>query len=300
MIGSSPIMGKMREAIRQVADSEATILITGESGTGKELVAAMIRDHCRRRDKPFLSVNCSAINDNLLESELFGYEKGAFTGAEGRTKGKFEIVDSGTLFLDEIGEISARMQSSLLRVLQNGEIIRVGGNKSLKVDVRIIAATNVDLARAVHEGRFRLDLYYRLNIIPIHVPPLRERKEDIVELAAFFVKFFAQAFNKEVEPLSAGICELLLRHRWPGNVRELENVMQRAVLLAKTSIVSEEEIIFDEDPSRPRPDAYFAKLLTKLATTPLAELVAEVEADLIRHSLTVRVGCPGRSCGGDG
>lgn len=285
MIGSSKQLQKVREIIYQVADSEATILITGESGTGKELVATMVRNYSRRCDKPYLSVNCSAINDNLLESDLFGYEKGAFTGAVGRKKGKFEIVDGGTLFLDEIGDISPRMQAALLRVLQNGEVIRVGGNQPVHVDVRIIAATNVDLAQAVQEGRFRLDLYYRLNIINIVVPPLRERKEDIVELAAFFVKRFRLAFNKEISFLPNRIIELLLQHEWPGNIRELENVIQRAVLLAKTNMITEEDLIFDIDPSAVVQDTYFAQLIGKLASLPLKELLSEVEADLIRHTV---------------
>lgn len=285
MIGSSKQLQKVRDMICQVADSEATILITGESGTGKELVATMVRNYSRRCDKPYLSVNCSAINDNLLESDLFGYEKGAFTGAVGRKKGKFEIVDGGTIFLDEIGDISPRMQSALLRVLQNGEVIRVGGNQPVHVDVRIIAATNVDLAQAVQEGKFRLDLYYRLNIINIVVPPLRERKEDIVELAAFFVKRFRTAFNKEINFLPNRIIDLLLQHDWPGNIRELENVIQRAVLLAKSNMITEEDLIFDDDPSAVAPDNYFTQLVGKLANLPLKELLSEVEADLIRHSV---------------
>ena len=235
MIGSSRRMRDIRDMIYQVAESDATILITGESGTGKELVANLINKCSLRNDKPFLKVNCNAINDNLLESDLFGYEKGAFTGANSRQIGKFEIVNGGTLFLDEIGDISSRMQSALLRVLQNGEIIRVGGNKSFTVDVRIIAATNVELEKMVQMGQFRLDLYYRLNIINIVIPPLRERKEDIVDLATHFVKKYRKAFKKDIDFLPDSIIERLLLHDWPGNIRELENVIQRAVLMAKNS-----------------------------------------------------------------
>lgn len=285
MIGGSSKLLKLKELIRQVADSEATILITGESGTGKELVANLVRGCSRRRDKPYLNVNCSTINDNLLESDLFGYEKGAFTGAYARKKGKFEIVDGGTIFLDEIGELTARMQASLLRVLQNGEFVRVGGNQPVTVDVRIVAATNADLAQAVQEGRFRLDLYYRLNIINIHIPALRERREDIVELAAFFVERFSKAFSKNVDYLSRKAIELLLHHDWPGNIRELENVIQRAVLMAKTGVLSEKDIVFDDHDSLVSGDNYFHKLIRKLEELSFKELIHEIESDIILHSL---------------
>lgn len=285
MIGCSPKLQKLKDMIHQVADSEATILITGESGTGKELVANLIRHCSRRADKPFLNVNCSTINDNLLESDLFGYEKGAFTGAYARKKGKFEIVDGGTIFLDEIGNISPRMQSSLLRVLQNGEFVRVGGNHPVTVDVRIVAATNADLAQAVQEGRFRLDLYYRLNIIHIQIPPLRERKEDIVDLSSFFVERFRKAFGKDVEFLSDKVIDLFLKHDWPGNIRELENVIQRAVLMTKTQAISENEIFFDDSDSLVTSDIYFTKLIDKLQEMSFKELMGEVESDIILHSL---------------
>ncbi|MDH3348847.1 MAG: sigma 54-interacting transcriptional regulator, partial [Desulfobulbaceae bacterium] len=188
IIGNSRKMRQLRDVVYQVAGSDATILITGESGTGKELVANMIHENSTRVDQPMLKINCNSINDSILESDLFGHEKGSFTGAVSRKKGKFEIVDHGTIFLDEIGDISPKMQSSLLRVLQNGEIVRVGGNMPIRVDVRVIAATNVDLAKAVENKTFRLDLYYRLNIINVEIPPLRERKEDIIDLVSFFVK----------------------------------------------------------------------------------------------------------------
>ncbi len=285
MVGSSKKMRELREMVYQVADSDANILITGESGTGKELVASLIRNCSGRHDKPFLKVNCNTINDNLLESDLFGHEKGSFTGANIRKKGKFEICHGGTLFLDEIGDISAKMQASLLRVLQNGEIMRVGSNESVKVDVRVIAATNVELAKAVQEGHFRLDLYYRLNIINIHLPSLRERKEDIVELASHFVKHYRAAFKKDIDFLPNKIINRLLMHEWPGNIRELENVIQRAVLMAKTNMITEQDLVFDANPSATPIGDYLGQLDEKLGDKPLKDIIADVEHDLIVHTL---------------
>ncbi len=240
----------LRDMVLQVSKSDATILITGESGTGKELVANLIRETSNRSNKPFLKINCNTINDSLLESDLFGYEKGSFTGAYKRKIGKFEVVDGGTIFLDEIGDISPRMQAALLRVLQDGEIIRVGGNTPIKVDVRVIAATNNDLAAAVKKDLFRLDLFYRLNIINIAIPPLRERKEDVIDLVSHFVRRYRTAFKKDINFVPKSIIETLLAHHWPGNVRELENVIQRAVLMSKSNIITEEELIFDSQPAR--------------------------------------------------
>lgn len=285
MVGSSRKMQELREMVFQVADSDATILITGESGTGKELVANLIRQHSSRSGKPFLKVNCTAINDNLLESDLFGYEKGAFTGAAARKKGKFEIVDGGTIFLDEIGDISPRMQASLLRVLQNNELVRVGGNAPVKVDVRIIAATNVDLAKAVQDEKFRLDLYYRLNIIKIGMPALRERKEDIIELASHFVKHYRVAFKKDIDFLPSKIIDRLLEHDWPGNVRELENVLQRAVLMARNNAITEHDLVFDDSPEKCNQDNYFSKMTSKLVTGSLKDVLSQFESDLIDHAL---------------
>lgn len=245
MIGSSKALSELRDMVFQVAKSDATILITGESGTGKELVANLIRESSNRNDKPFLKINCNTINDSLLESDLFGHEKGSFTGADSKRKGKFEVVDGGTIFLDEIGDITERMQAALLRVLQDGEIIRVGGNSPVRVDVRVIAATNCDLSSMVQEGRFRLDLYYRLNIINISIPPLRERKDDIIDLTTHFIRKYRQAFKKDINFLPQSILDKLLHHDWPGNVRELENVIQRAVLMAKNNIITEHELMFD-------------------------------------------------------
>ena len=285
MIGSSRAMRAVRDMICQVADSDANILILGDSGTGKELVADALQAHSSRSDKTFLKVNCSAIHENLLESDLFGYEKGAFTGAAARQKGKFEICDGGTIFLDEIGDISPRMQASLLRVLQSGELIRVGGNSSIQVDVRVIAATNVDLAKAVQERKFRLDLYYRLNIVQISIPPLRDRKEDIVELASYFVKHYRKAFKKEIDFLPSKIIDKLLLHDWPGNVRELENVIQRAVLMSKNKVITEQDLVFDESHQGGGRDSYFSKILRAIPGSSLKDLVAQFENDVIAHLL---------------
>lgn len=284
MIGSSRALSELRDMVFQVAKSDATILITGESGTGKELVANLIRESSNRNDKPFLKINCNAINDSLLESDLFGHEKGSFTGADSKRKGKFEIVDGGTIFLDEIGDISPRMQAALLRVLQDGDIIRVGGNIATKVDVRVIAATNLDLVSMVEKGTFRLDLYYRLNIINISIPPLRERKEDIVDLTTHFVRKYRQAFKKEINFLPQSILDRLLLHDWPGNVRELQNVIQRAVLMAKNNIITENELFFDSPPGNknlPPQNNY----LQQSDGRTLKDMVTDFEKDVIVYAL---------------
>ena len=284
MVGSSRALSELRDMVFQVAKSDATILITGESGTGKELVANLIRESSNRSNKPFLKINCNTINDSLLESDLFGHEKGAFTGADSKRKGKFEVVDGGTIFLDEIGDISPRMQAALLRVLQDGDIIRVGGNSPTKVDVRVIAATNLDLASMVQKGTFRLDLYYRLNIINISIPPLRERKEDIVDLTTHFIRKYRQAFKKDINFLPQSILDRLLQHNWPGNVRELENVIQRAVLMAKNNIITENELFFDNQPNG-KNNGQHKNYLALLDGRSLKDLVADVEKDIILHCL---------------
>jgi transcriptional regulator with PAS, ATPase and Fis domain len=270
--------------IHQVSGSDATILITGESGTGKELVANLIKATSSRADKPFLKINCNAINDSLLEADLFGYEKGAFTGATARKVGKFEVVDGGTIFLDEIGDISPRMQVSLLRVLQNGEVIRVGSNDPIQVDVRVIAATNVDLAQAVKEKKFRLDLFYRLNIINIDIPPLRERKEDILELVSHFVSHYREAFKKEIDFVPKSVINRLLLHDWPGNVRELENLIQRAVLMAKGKMITEDDLMFDQDPRDENQRGGF-DICAKLGHLAMRDMLAEVETAIIHQAL---------------
>ncbi len=285
MVGRSRKMRELREMIHQVASSDATILITGESGTGKELVANLVKATSNRDDKPFLKINCNAINDSILEADLFGYEKGAFTGATARKVGKFEVVDGGTIFLDEIGDISPRMQVSLLRVLQNGEILRVGGTEPVKIDVRIIAATNVNLTQAVKEKKFRLDLYYRLNIINIDIPPLRDRKEDIVELVSYFVNHYREAFKKEIDFVPKSIINRLLAHDWPGNVRELENLIQRAVLMAKGKMITEGDLLFDQDPRTDQQNTDCFNISEKLGMLPLKSIVAEFEASIINQAL---------------
>jgi len=237
IIAKSPKMQQVIEVIKVIAKSNATALITGDSGTGKELVARAIHSQSYRKDKPFVAVSCAALPESLLESELFGHEKGSFTGAHAQRKGKFEVANRGTLFLDEIGEMSANIQVHLLRVLEEKEFTRVGGNELVKVDVRVISATNKDIKRAVADGQFREDLYYRLNVVTIELPPLRERKEDIPLLAQHFLKKFAAENQKEITGFSPEANDFLLKYEWPGNVRELENAIERAVILAKNPYI---------------------------------------------------------------
>ncbi|MDY0040704.1 MAG: sigma-54 dependent transcriptional regulator [Desulforhabdus sp.] len=231
IIGKSAAMQKVFELIDTVADTNATVLITGETGTGKELVARAIHTNSSRRYSPFIAVSCGALPDTLLESELFGYEKGAFTGAERTKKGRFELASHGTLFLDEIGDISIKTQIKLLRVLQERNFQRLGGTELVEVDVRLIAATNRDLARAVEENVFRSDLYYRLNVVNVHLPPLRERKEDIPLLVTHFMEKFNVEFNKKFDRVEPAALEQMTSYPWPGNIRELENVIERAVVI---------------------------------------------------------------------
>ncbi|UJR87095.1 sigma-54-dependent transcriptional regulator [Sandaracinus amylolyticus] len=231
LIGQSPAMLSIYSVIEKVADTPSTVLITGESGTGKELIARALHEKSSRHDKPFIRVNCAAIPRDLIESELFGYEKGAFTGAVTSKPGRFELADGGTLFLDEIGEIPVNMQVKLLRAIQEQEFERVGGIKTIEVDVRLIAATNRDLAQEIKEQRFREDLYYRLNVVQMRLPPLRERQGDIPLLVEHFVKRFRERLKKSrVVGVSENAMEVLLAHPWPGNIRELENVIERAML----------------------------------------------------------------------
>ena len=237
IIGRSAAMVDVFKMIETVARTNSTILLTGESGTGKGLVAQAIHFHSLRRDKPMVSLNCGALPENLLESELFGHMRGAFTGADTNKKGLLEVAERGTVFLDEIGEMSAVMQVKLLRVLQERRFRRLGGLEELQADIRVIAATNQDLAKAIAEGRFREDLYYRINVIPISLPPLRERREDIPLLAEHFVAKYAEQMDKEITSISHEAMDLLVHHEWPGNIRELENVMERAVALEPTPAV---------------------------------------------------------------
>jgi len=235
MVGSSSAMVRVRELTARVALSDARVLISGESGTGKELVAAAIHEHGPRRDRPFVRVNCAAIPRDLVESEMFGHEKGSFTGAAERRIGKFELADTGTLFLDEIGDLSMEAQAKLLRAIEAKEIQRVGGNKTIKVDVRIIAATNHDLAKAVDDGEFREDLYFRLNVIPIHLPPLRERGNDVVELIHHFSEIQHQRTGRPTLTWSADAEARMRSYSWPGNVRELANIVERLAILSNDS-----------------------------------------------------------------
>jgi two-component system response regulator AtoC len=245
LVGRHPAMVRLYEMIAQVARTHATVLITAESGTGKELVARAIHRQSPRRAQPFVAVNLAAIPDTLLESELFGHEKGAFTGAHSRKPGKFELAHGGTLFLDEVASLRVDLQAKLLRVLQEREVDRLGGTRTMPVDVRVIAATNVDLKQAVRARTFREDLFYRLNVVPLTVPPLRERKEDIPRLVDHFIRKYAREFKKDVRGISPGALPALRAYDWPGNVRELENVVERSVALATQPVIRLEDLPLD-------------------------------------------------------
>jgi len=242
IIGSCPKMMKVFDLIHRVASTDATVLVYGESGTGKELVARAIHRQSSRKSKSFMPINCGAIPENLLESELFGHEKGAFTGAIGLRKGKFELADGGTIFLDEIGELSSALQVKILRFLQEKEIERVGGREAIELDVRIIAATNKDLQREMGKGTFREDLYYRLSVVSISLPPLRERGEDIALLANSFLNHFNREYGKNIKTFSSDALLQLQTYQWPGNVRELENRIKRAVIMARDNVLISEDL----------------------------------------------------------
>ena len=297
MISADPNMEAVIKLADQVAKSEASILITGESGVGKEVMARHLHMQSRRADKPFISVNCAAIPDNLLESELFGHEKGAFTGAVARRIGKFEEADGGTLLLDEISEMDARLQAKLLRAIQERVIDRVGGAKPVSVNIRIIATSNRDLARAVSEGTFREDLLYRLNVVNLRLPALRERPGDVGVLADHFVKKYAVANGVPARPLSEAARRALLSHRWPGNVRELENAMHRAVLLATGSEIGEDALRMpDGQPlgaggmgAAPRDEGvagHAAQAADAVTRAYVGQTVAEMEKTLILDTLS--------------
>jgi two-component system response regulator HydG len=244
IVGQSTAMNRVYDAIETVGPTDATVLITGESGTGKELVARAIHHASPRRFHPLVVIHCGALTETLLESELFGHEKGAFTGAQYRKKGKFEIAEGGTVFLDEIGDISLKTQTDLLRVLQEREIVRVGSNQPIKVDFRCVAATNKDLERMIEEGKFRPDLFYRLNVFRIELPPLRERHDDIPILVNHFVHKFSQQMNKKISRVSPGAMNLLQQQPWSGNVRELENAIERAMVVAQEPEIRESDFVF--------------------------------------------------------
>jgi transcriptional regulator with GAF, ATPase, and Fis domain len=248
IVGQSPALRKTLREVEQVARTDATVLIHGETGTGKELIARAIHNLSRRKDRPLVKVNCGAIPANLVESELFGHERGAFTGALQRRIGRFEMADGGTIFLDEVGELPPEAQVRLLRVLQESEFERVGSSKSVKVDVRVIAATNRNLPDAMKNGSFRSDLFYRLNVFPLEMPPLRERKGDIALLTNFFMSKFGKKMGKEMKALSGATLERMINYRWPGNIRELQNVIERAVVTASTPTIDIDESVLRADP----------------------------------------------------
>jgi len=253
ILGNSPALMNVLRDIQQVAGTEATVLITGETGTGKEVMARAIHANSRRRDHPFVKVNCAAIPATLIESEFFGHEQGAFTGATKKREGRFALADGGTIFLDEIGELPLDLQGKLLRVLQEGEFEPVGSSHTKKVDVRVLAATNRDLQKEVGKGRFREDLFYRLNVFPIPLPPLRERGEDVVMLANTFVQHFSQRMGRPVAPLSPDALRRLTAYQWPGNVRELQNVIERAVITAKDGKLNLDRALPDTEGLSPSP-----------------------------------------------
>lgn len=244
IISKNPKMAEIFGLIKEVASLRSTVMIQGESGTGKELIARAIHYSGDRAGKPFVGVSCAALTESLLESELFGHEKGSFTGATGQKKGKFEIAEGGTIFLDEIGDISPKLQMSLLRILQERNFYRVGGTDQIDVDVRVIAATNRDLEKAVKEGHFRDDLFYRLNVINIHLPALRDRKEDIPLLVHNFIEHLGPELGKDVQDITEGGMKVLLNHQWPGNVRELENAVERAIVTCRSKVLTEEDLTF--------------------------------------------------------
>jgi two-component system response regulator HydG len=283
----------MMTLVQQVANSSATVLIQGESGTGKELAARAIHDGSPRHGGPFVAVNCAALPETLLESELFGYEKGAFTGAAGRKEGRFELADGGTLFLDEVADLSPVTQPKILRVLQEGEFERVGGTRTIRVDVRIVTATNQDLAQLVRDKRFREDLYYRLNVITVTTPPLRDRREDIHVLAQHFLRVYAAKNNRVLEGFTDEALGCLEAYRWPGNVRELENVVERAVVLARGAVieaanlppnVTERSVTFARTEPAGGPAAAPDGVFTIRVGTPLAEVEQRVLEETLRFA----------------
>jgi len=276
IVGNSKAMRNVYDLIAQVSKSDTTVLIQGESGTGKELVAHAIHYNSLRASKPFIKVNCGALPESVVESELFGHERGAFTGAIATRKGRFELAHGGTIFLDEIADLSATTQIKLLRVLQEREIERVGGTETIKTDVRVIAATNRSLEDLIDEGKFRPDLYYRLNVFPVHIPPLRERKTDIPLLADFFVEKYSKANHKTIKRISTPAIDMLMTYHWPGNVRELENCIERAVLLSSNHVIHGFHL---------PPTLQTAEASGTTHSGSLAETLERVERDLILDAL---------------
>jgi len=285
MIGKSPVMRRVLDTVGRVAPTRATVLIEGESGVGKELVAGAIHDLSPRRDKPLVKVHCAALSANLLESELFGHEKGAFTGAAARRRGRFELANGGTLFLDEIGEIDQNIQIKLLRVLQEREFERVGGEETVETDVRIVAATNRDLRAEIEKGTFREDLYFRLNVVGISVPPLRDRKADIPLMAASFLRTFADDNGKRIDGISERAYARLHAYAWPGNIRELRNCIESAVVMCRGSVITEEDL----------PPALRAWIDDDWVRVPANISLDEAERILIRASVAFHKGNKSRA-----
>jgi transcriptional regulator with PAS, ATPase and Fis domain len=279
LVGNSSKIAEVRDKINTIAKTDTTVLITGESGTGKEILTNMVHYQSNRAEKPFVRVNCAALTESLLESELFGHEKGAFTGADKIHRGKFEIANNGTILLDEIGELSLNTQAKLLRVLQEREFERVGGSDTIKINFRLIASTNKDLKKEVEKRSFRNDLYYRINIMPINLPPLRERKEDISILANYFISELSKEMNKKVSPLSQEIIETLKGYDWPGNVRELRNIMERLVVMSHAG-----EINLSDFPEELKLNGRIMSL--PQAGTSLAESKKEFEKKFIMEALS--------------
>jgi DNA-binding NtrC family response regulator len=276
IIGKSPKMRKMMDQIKQVADTRASVLITGESGVGKELVADAIHELSSRSDGPYVKVHCAALSESLLESELFGHEKGAFTGAVSQKKGRFELADKGTIFLDEIGEINASVQIKILRVLQERAFERVGGEQTLHVDTRIISATNKDLKKEIEAGEFREDLFYRLNVVNIDVPPLRERKEDILLLMTSFLREFNEENGKQIEGFTQKAQSVLYRYTWPGNIRELRNCIESAVVMTRDNLIDVDDL----------PQNVTSGITDDHISIPIGVSMNEAEKEIIKATLT--------------
>lgn len=281
IVGQSPALRESLRLVEQVAHADVTVLVTGESGTGKELFARMLYERSDRADKPFVAVNCAALPESILESELFGYEKGAFTGANQRRVGRFEAADTGTLFLDEIGELTPQVQVKLLRVLQESEFERLGSNETVRVDVRILAATNRDLEEEMRVGRFREDLYWRLNVVNIHIPRLRDRLEDVPLLATHFLNKFRQKNRRDISGIARDAMLALSRYSWPGNVRELENVIERAVVLDRDGVIDVDDL----------PESVSSNPVERKAlTVPLGTTLEEIERRVIEETLRITNG----------
>jgi two-component system NtrC family response regulator len=283
IVGESRVMQEILELVKRVAQSRATVLVTGESGTGKELIARAIHQCSSRAAKSFISVNCAALTETLLESELFGHERGAFTHAVAMRKGRFELADGGTLFMDEVAEMSQALQVKLLRVLQEMEFERVGGARTIKVDVRVVAASNRDLKEEVEAGRFREDLYYRLNVVHLHLPPLRQRQEDIPLLAGHFISKYVQENLRDKTRVTPEALKLLVQYSWPGNIRELENVMERAVILCANNTITPQDLPGELAPAATDSRLEIDRFIP--LDTPLPEALDSIEEQMIRRAL---------------